>query len=740
VIDSITPNPAILGEDVFFSGHGEDDGAIVNYSWRSSINGILASTATMVTNELSTGEHTIYFSVEDDDGVWSAETEYPLRIHRRPTAIIDSISPNPANQGEAVSFSGHGTDDGIITAYEWYSDLQGTDPISTGAGFETATLTVGDHEISFRVMDSDGVWSEFDYLDIHINQIPLAFIQAISPNPANEGDGVMFSGYGTDDGVITGYKWISSLNGFIGSADSFTFSGLKPGVHEISFSVKDDFDTWSEEVMLSVRINQIPAAHITPPMPSLTNEGVSVSFAGYGTDDRQIVAYNWTSSLDDLLSTEASFAISTLAVGSHEITFAVMDDDGAWSQEVNLYLRINQIPTAQIDSPASNKANKGESLIFSGYGTDDRDVRGYEWRSSLDGFLSDAPSFSTSSLSVGNHVIYFKVKDDDGVWSEEVSITASINKIPVAHIDPATDNGAEEGVLVYFEGYGTDDGAVEGYNWRSNIDGFLSDQPEFESVLSVGTHTIYFSVMDNQFQWSKEVSTRIVVNGRPRAFIDSVSPTKAYSRDNIVLDGHGEDDGDIVAYEWTSSMDGEIGTSSSITVSGLTVGTHTISFRVRDNRGTWSDKAKTSLQIEMWINTAPTISLISPVQGETVSDYLLIEAAGYDSDSGIEFIEMRLDDNEWVVISDSDSAAYSLDISDVTEGEHIVYVRAFDGEDYSTEESVIIKVENIEEEGFLTGDTGIILIALIIISVIVVILVLMLSAGRRRREERWQDW
>lgn len=739
VIDTISPNPAVLGDDVLLSGYGEDDGNIINYSWRSSIDTFLASTATVITNELSLGEHTIYFSVEDDDGMWSDEVTNTLRIHRRPTAHIDSVSPNPANEGDVVSFSGHGTDDGSIAAYEWFSDLAGANPISTDAEFDSSTLALGDHDITFRVMDSDGVWSEFDSLNLLVNQIPVAVIQDISPNPANEGDGVTFTGFGTDDGVITEYRWTSSQNGYISSADSFTHSGLKPGIHEISLAVKDDHDVWSEDVFFTLRINRIPTAYITPPTPTLTNEGVSITFAGYGTDDGSIAAYNWTSSLNDFLSHDASFTISTLAVGMHEIAFSVMDDDGAWSQEVTLFLRINQIPTAHIDSQSSTSINKGDSISFSGHGTDDRDIRSHEWRSSLNGALSNSASFSTTQLSVGEHTIYFRVKDDDNIWSDEVTASVTVNKIPVAHIDPATDDSAGERDPVYFEGYGTDDGSITGYNWRSNIDGFLSDQPEFESVLSAGTHTVYFSVMDDQLQWSKEVTTRVSVNGLPVAYIDSVSPTTAYGHDDINLAGHGEDDGEIIAYEWTSSKDGEIGTSSSVTISGLSVGTHVIYFRVKDNKGVWSDRAKHSLEIELWINSAPSISLISPAHGDAVKDYLLIEATAIDPDDDVELIELRLDDNEWIAISDSNSAVYSLDISEITEGEHIVYVRAFDGDEYSTEEFAIVVVKSDEGEGLFSGGLGMILSALIVI-IIIVIIILLLATNRRRQNNRWQEW
>ena len=89
----------------------------------------------------------------------------------------------------------------------------------------------------------------------------------------------------------------------------------------------------------------------------------------------------------------------------------------------------NQSPTAHIVSIRPNPTNQGETVSFSGYGTDpDGDlITAYNWRSSIDGQLSTSPSFSTSSLSVGAHTIYFKVKDSHNAWSDEILMSLDIS-------------------------------------------------------------------------------------------------------------------------------------------------------------------------------------------------------------------------------------------------------------------------------------------------------------------------
>ncbi len=76
-----------------------------------------------------------------------------------PSASIDSITPNPAQPGQAVTFTGHGTDnEGAVVAWMWESDLDGE--LGDSASFTASFLSEGTHTISFSVRDEDGLWSE----------------------------------------------------------------------------------------------------------------------------------------------------------------------------------------------------------------------------------------------------------------------------------------------------------------------------------------------------------------------------------------------------------------------------------------------------------------------------------------------------------------------------------------------------------------------------------------------------
>ncbi len=81
--------------------------------------------------------------------------------NQAPTAVIDHIHPNPARQGDTISFGGYGTDsDGFVVAYSWSSSLDGH--LSSQPSFSTCGLSPGTHEIHFIVQDNDGIWSDED--------------------------------------------------------------------------------------------------------------------------------------------------------------------------------------------------------------------------------------------------------------------------------------------------------------------------------------------------------------------------------------------------------------------------------------------------------------------------------------------------------------------------------------------------------------------------------------------------
>jgi parallel beta-helix repeat protein len=270
----------------------------------------------------------------------------------------------------------------------------------------------------------------------------------------------------------------------------------------------------------------------------------------------------------------------------------------------------NQQPIAVSLSISKTSANFGELISFTGKGIDsDGSIVGYNWRSNLNGTLNTEQSFSTSTLSIGAHTIYFKVRDNDDVWSTEktasITINPPVNHAPIAYIDEITPTPAKQREAVLFRGHGTDeDSPIIAYKWLSSKDGVISTASSFSKTnLSLGTHTIYFQVKDNT-EWSPQAICTLVVeknssSGNPdnqAPIADVGGPYQGNINGAIMFDGSGshDEEGAIVGY-WNFG-DNSSGTGLSPTHVYTTPGTYIVTLTVTDEDGD-STTASTSVTI-----------------------------------------------------------------------------------------------------------------------------------------------
>ena len=306
----------------------------------------------------------------------------------------------------------------------------------------------------------------------------------------------------------------------------------------------------------------------------------------------------------------------------------VIDDDSQDDYPLGDFLSSNQEPVAYIDSISPNPATQGQTVNFNGHGMDDGTIIEWEWRSSRDDVLSSSEDFSSSSLSVGTHTIKFRVKDDDGKWSEYAERTLTINppesqenQKPTATIikpNPTTTTTATSGESIYFHGIGTDsDGTIVEYIWRSSKDGVFNENSTFtKSDLSVGTHAIYFKVKDNQGEWSSEDTAILVINtssspSNEPPTPDTGGPYTGYVNASISFDASNSSDpdgDDIVSYEWDFG-DGTNGNGVSVEHTYSSIGNYTVNLIITDNQ----DKTST-------ISTYATIVVQTTVQSPDQND------------------------------------------------------------------------------------------------------------------------
>jgi len=254
-------------------------------------------------------------------------------------------------------------------------------------------------------------------------------------------------------------------------------------------------------------------------------------------------------------------------IGTDTLMYTVQDNDGATSNEATVTITVREELIEEIiDNRGTNTSFTGTWRISGAsnpYGVDSywsRDGDTFTWIFSptvsgyheLSMWCTAWPSRSTNvpvdiEYSGGTTRVHINQQQGGVDWiglggylfesgrTYDVTITAQpgpsstcadavkfvymsgVNIPPVATIDSILPNPAPPGEEVTFIGYGTDsDGTIEGYRWRSSLDGNLSESATFsKSDLSEGTHTIFFTVQDNDGTWSQEASDSLVISQVP---------------------------------------------------------------------------------------------------------------------------------------------------------------------------------------------------------------------------------
>jgi len=591
-----------------------------------------------------------------------------------PTAIIESISPSIALEGDPVHFAGNGRDTGEIVRYSWLSSIDGEIYNDSDPEFSISVLSPGQHVVYLMVQDDDGYWSPSVNDTFIIHEKPEAHIDHITPNPATDEESIHFGGYGIDDGSIVRYVWRidqEELNN--GTVNEFSLDSYPSGSYDVYFKVQDDYEVWSDEVTRSLLVHEVPTAEIISISPNPGMDTDTFRFEGSGTDDGTISRYSWrTEDLELYNGTESEFSSTDLHSGVHKIYFKVRDDNGVWSQEVHDTLEIRGSPVAEIISISPNPAAEQSGVTFKGKGIDDGTITRYVWRSNMSGeFLNGSGDESSyAGLPVGNHTISLKVRDNHGLWSDEVFSFLTIHSKPGLRIESITPSPALENEDIRFLGVGEDDGEVVRYVWYSSINNeiYNGTEPEFTiSDLSIGYHIISLRVQDNEGAWSELVSTYLAVHRKPIAIIHSISPELCFEGEEIEFSGYGIDDGVISQCIWRSSIDGEFFSfpSGNISYDGLSAGTHTIYFKVRDNHDVWSEE----VSIYLIISPRP-VAVIDSIDPVYVEPGISVQCAGHGEDNwSIVAYSWRSD------IDGTLSENPSFSINNLSNGAHRIYLR-----------------------------------------------------------------
>jgi hypothetical protein len=361
----------------------------------------------------------------------------------------------------------------------------------------------------------------------------------------------------------------------------------------------------------------------------------------------------------------------------------------------------NQPPVAIIDSISPNRVDKGTAIYFKGHGTDrDGKIVSYGWQSSLDGELSTSATFSTSTLSVGTHNIYFRVQDDDGEWSIETSRQLTITPGPSVTVSSPADGATVKGTtLISASATGRDLSFVNFYI-DDSFKGFASAPPyEFiwdTTSYSNGEHKIQAKASYTNPPRTIASNTVTVILDNPLPTVTVTAPTSGSTVNGIcTIEATATDsnkinrvcfyiDGLIKGYDYTPPFQWNWDTAT------YPNGQHTVRVEAfYRNLGKYVSSGTLSVLVDNIQTKTRTITITSPSDGSTVSGTVNINAIA--TGDNLVYIYLYIDE-EWKGYSEKSPAQLSWNTIYSADGQHKIYAMAIykDGGTYVKIKSEII--------------------------------------------------
>lgn len=449
--------------EVNFDGLVEDtDGdPIVHFYWNSSIEGLIHEGFDEITafsrapkDFSNSGNHTITLQIKAG-GEWSTindnATSWLNLTPPPPMPPIANIvlTPPEIHLGQSVDFMAeveyYPPAEGI-TVYNWTMDGEF---LSNNANFIYADFTVGNHTIRLTVIDDEDLESPVaEQKLVVLPPIPTAIITNLTPNPVKGNETVMFIGYGQDNQGVnitcTLYEWEVRRNDvtlFTLLGDHVSTSNLTPGNYQIWFRVIDQNDTTSQWVDQALTVgpdNVAPTARITitpEDIPTHTNwfyenETLTMSAVTSSDIDGTVVAFRWwrdDAVVDTSITHVVAFPYIFNGTNWHHTKLQVLDDNGVWSGNTTASINIiqNRAPNASATAEPVSVPYNG-TLWLNGTGSDEEGaVVAWEWYSN-GALLDENETVVTTGLAAGTYTFIFRVQDDGGLWSQNVTLNVPV--------------------------------------------------------------------------------------------------------------------------------------------------------------------------------------------------------------------------------------------------------------------------------------------------------------------------
>lgn len=581
------------------------------------------------------GSYTLKVTVVDDFGATASFSKLlEIRQNQKPIAGLTRIGQD-LTAPTSVGFDAYQLSydpDGFITEFEFSS--QGQVILSFQGYQEFSFSATGSYQVSLRVKDNKGVWSDPTSLGVQItaNQIPrvlarVDLIELVAPGRI----GVELGESRDDDGWIEEFEFDfgdSTVSRQTSSYLAHTYQNA--GVYTLKARVRDNKGAWSDYYFQTISIveNQKPIAGFSLNLIDL------IAPAKIGVE-----AYRLSSDSDGFISLyEYSFGDGTSLTttdgyvehsypegGSFTITLRTQDNRGAWSEpsSQNITILENLAPIAgfTISKPYDIAPVQVNVEAWQLSKDNDGFIVNFEY-SFGDGVVLTTPAgfVQHTYQTAGSYSLSVRVQDNEGKWSEPSiqEIVLQENKKPIADFNFSLEtNYAPTNVQFNAQNLSKDlDGSIVLFEFNfggqdkiTNTNGLF--QREY---LVAGAYQVGLRVQDDRGAWSDPVIKEFVIDANQPPVLMNIGISLDRQRAPAIASIEVwpyviDNDGYVINYEYNFG-DGTIIESREGFVQHRyeNAGTYLVIVRAQDNTGLWSNFYSKELTLEQ--NKIPSASII----------------------------------------------------------------------------------------------------------------------------------
>lgn len=381
--------------------------------------------------------------------------------------------------GSTFNFSADATNGGTSPVYTWKVD--GNVVGSNSASFSSSSLSDG-QTITCELISNDACMSNPNATS---NPIQVSIVTQVTPAVTITADNttfcigstVNFTAIPTFGGSTPSYQWqVNGANAGTNSANfsssSFTNGDVVSCTLTSSESCANPTSATSNTVSLTVASSITPTISITGD-PTICS-GENVTFSSSVTGGGSSPSYQWKKNGTNVGSNSATFSTTSLA--NNDVIQCVLTSNDACAvpptvSSNSITMVVTASATASINISASQTSIcVGDNVTFSSSITNGGSSPSYQWQVNGVNVGSNAPTFSSNSLTNGQSVsctLSSSQACTNDVTSAQITITVNSPTNPSISIS-ANQNQICAGTNVTFTAVGSNAGTSPIYKWFHN--------------------------------------------------------------------------------------------------------------------------------------------------------------------------------------------------------------------------------------------------------------------------------